>query len=210
MSFVWRSGLTSTTPLEMSNTELLAIRIIITAVLGTGVIYGFLIAITFHRYGVVMDRAWRERIGKWIKEKDTVSQASFARPASDNPYITYGPFANDSAHYQPSFIDGGYARDPWALTYSSDTYADSCFWYPVDYLLSIIERIFKRPTSGPLTMNPTLQYLIVKMINLKDWATGATRTSSFVSQQLLQVRSFSGALVCIRAITMPTTTRPPL
>ena len=111
MSFVWRSGLTSTTPPEISNTELLAIRIIITAVLGTGVIYGCLIANTFHQYGVVMDKAWRKRISKWIEEKDTVSQASFTRSASDNPCMTCGPFANDSTNRQPSFGDGRYTRD---------------------------------------------------------------------------------------------------
>ena len=107
MSFVWRSGLASTTPPEISNTELLAIRIIITAVLGTGVIYGFLVANTFHRYGVVMDIPWRKRIDKWIEEKDAVSQASsFACSASDSPCMASGPFANDSTNYQPYFDDG--------------------------------------------------------------------------------------------------------
>ena len=67
VSFVWRSGVTSTTPPGISDRNLLAIRITITVVLGIGVVYGILIMTTFRKYGAVMDKAWKQRIDEWIK-----------------------------------------------------------------------------------------------------------------------------------------------
>jgi hypothetical protein len=69
MSFIWRTGVTSTTPPGLSNTGLLVIRIVMTVVLGIGVLYGLLIMTTFQRYGMVMDKAWKQRIDEWIAEK---------------------------------------------------------------------------------------------------------------------------------------------
>ena len=70
MSFIWRTGVTSTTPPGLSDTGLLVIRIFMTVVLGIGVLYGFLIMTTFKRYGLVMDKAWKQRIDEWIEEKE--------------------------------------------------------------------------------------------------------------------------------------------
>jgi hypothetical protein len=52
----------------LSDTGLLVIRIVMTVVLGIGVLYGFLIMTTFQRYGMVMDKEWKGRIDKWIEE----------------------------------------------------------------------------------------------------------------------------------------------
>ena len=69
MSFVWRAGVSSTAPAGIvSDTNLLAIRITITIVLGIGIAYGILIIITFCQYGGFMDKAWKQRIGQWIEK----------------------------------------------------------------------------------------------------------------------------------------------
>ena len=68
MSFVWRSGVTNTAPPGISNTDLLAIRITITVVVRIGMVYGILIMTTLRQYGVVMDIAWKQRIGRWIEK----------------------------------------------------------------------------------------------------------------------------------------------
>ncbi|KAF8806788.1 hypothetical protein BYT27DRAFT_7101124, partial [Phlegmacium glaucopus] len=68
MSFVWRSTVTGTTSPGISDTGLLTIRIVITVVLAIGVLFGFLIMTTFRRYGEVMDKAWKQRIDRWIEE----------------------------------------------------------------------------------------------------------------------------------------------
>ena len=129
MSFIWRSGVTSTTPPGLSDTGLLAIRIAMTIVLGIGVLYGFLIMATFQRYGAVMDKAWKQRIDKWIAEKATGNKVSFPQPAlGDLPYppshwsypdrsARYQPSTYDpSLYYQPSFgaVDGRYFRNAYA------------------------------------------------------------------------------------------------
>ena len=67
MSFVWRSGVTNTAPPGISDTNLLAIRITFTVVVGIGVVYGILIMATFRQYGAAMDKAWRQRIDQWIE-----------------------------------------------------------------------------------------------------------------------------------------------
>jgi hypothetical protein len=58
-----------------------------TVVLGIGVLYGILIITTFQRYGTVMDKAWKQRIDKWIEEKATGKVDSYAQPTPDDrPY----------------------------------------------------------------------------------------------------------------------------
>jgi hypothetical protein len=131
MSFIWRTGVTSTTPPGLSDTGLLVIRIVMTVVLGIGVLYGFLIMTTFQRYGVVMDKAWKQRIDKWIEEKATGnkdSYHSYSRPAMDD--LRYRPSHHRSypdrsemyrpysprLHHQPSFgdVNGRYPRHTYA------------------------------------------------------------------------------------------------
>ena len=67
MSFVWRSGATNTPSPGISDRNLLAMRITFTVVVGIGVVYGILIMTTFRRYGGVMDKAWKQRIDRWIE-----------------------------------------------------------------------------------------------------------------------------------------------
>ncbi|KAF8806754.1 hypothetical protein BYT27DRAFT_7101379 [Phlegmacium glaucopus] len=78
MSFVWRSNVTNTTSPGISDTGLLVIRVVITVVLTIGVVFGFLIMATFRRYGEVMDKAWKQRIDRWIEEK-SLAKGSFAQ-----------------------------------------------------------------------------------------------------------------------------------
>ena len=58
LSFVWRSGVTDIAPPGISDTNLLAIRITFTVIVGIGMVYGILIMTTFCRYG-----------GAWIKHR---------------------------------------------------------------------------------------------------------------------------------------------
>ena len=87
MSFIWRSKVTdSTTPPGLSDTGSLAIRIVLTVVLGIGLLYGFLIPRTFRRYGVVVDKVWRKRIDERVQGKATeLPESPFIPPAVGNP-----------------------------------------------------------------------------------------------------------------------------
>ena len=100
----------TTTPPGLSDTGLLAIRIILTVVLGIGLLYGFLILRTFRRYGVVMDRAWQKRIDEWVQGKATEPPESpFIPPVEGDP---------QSRRY-PSMYYG----HPSLPTSSQDTYS---------------------------------------------------------------------------------------
>ena len=84
MSFIWRMGVTGTTPPGLSDTGLLVtIRIVMSVVLGVGMLYGLLIMTTFKRYGMVMDKAWKHRIDEWIAEKCSGNLDSYAYPTVD-------------------------------------------------------------------------------------------------------------------------------
>ena len=131
MSFIWRTGVTSTTPPGLSDTGLLAIRIVMTVVLGIGVLYGILIMTTFQRYGRVMDKAWKQRIDEWIQEKATGTIDSYAQPGLfDRPYPRH--YSDHSAryrqrslsppgHYRHSYddVNGQYPRNTYAPRSSS-------------------------------------------------------------------------------------------
>ena len=88
MSFIWRTGVSSSTPHGLSNKGLLVIRIVMTVVLGLGVLYGVLIMTTFQRYGRVMDKAWKQRIDEWIAEKAASNLDPYAHSvmSDDDPY----------------------------------------------------------------------------------------------------------------------------
>ena len=59
MSFVWRSSAQGTNPPgNLSKGGLLTVRIVITFVLGLGMVYGWLILSTFNQYGEAMDKTW--------------------------------------------------------------------------------------------------------------------------------------------------------
>jgi hypothetical protein len=137
MSFVWRSGVTDTTPPGISDTNLLAIRVVFTVVLGIGVLNVFLTVNTF-RQSSQRDTKWKQRIDGWIDEQARASQGSFTQPALgddwQNPLMPYASLDNltmhqpftyrSSPYYQPSFDDaqGGYVPDTYGPTYASDTY----------------------------------------------------------------------------------------
>ena len=114
MSFVWRAGVTTTTPPGLSDTGLLVIRIVMSVVLGIGVLYGLLIMTTFKRYGMVMDKAWKQRIDEWIAEKAGGNLDSYAYPDTPNWYPgRSGRYQRPtpSPYYQP------YGRYPEDATY---------------------------------------------------------------------------------------------
>ena len=69
MSFVWRTSPFPTdndTAPSISADHILAAKTIISCVLAIGMIYLGLITATLKRYGEMMDRAWQNRIRKWI------------------------------------------------------------------------------------------------------------------------------------------------
>ncbi|KAF9560843.1 hypothetical protein CPC08DRAFT_589249, partial [Agrocybe pediades] len=70
MSFVWRtspiSGDIDTSSLTETSAQILVPRIIISSLLGLGVVYFICIATTLRRYGTVMDRAWQTKIWEHI------------------------------------------------------------------------------------------------------------------------------------------------
>ncbi|KAF8815765.1 hypothetical protein BYT27DRAFT_6655025 [Phlegmacium glaucopus] len=137
MSFVWRSGITSTTPPRISDITLLVIRVVFTVVLGIGVLNVFLTVNTF-RQSSQQDRSWKRRIDGWIDEQARASQGPFTQPTLgddwQNPLMPYAspdgltmhqPFTyRSSPYYHPSFDDaqGGHVRDTYGPTYASDTY----------------------------------------------------------------------------------------
>ena len=128
MSFIWRSSVTNTTPSDISDTGLLAIRIALTVVLGIGLLYGFLILRTFRRYGVVMDKAWQKRIDEWIPVQGRffreTPESTFIQPAVDNPPQSHQNPSMHSGHPPvPSYSRGAYwspsnASGPSALNKS--------------------------------------------------------------------------------------------
>ena len=138
MSFIWRTGVTDTTPPGLSDTGLLIIRIVMTVVLGIGLLYGILIMTTFQRYGSVMDKIWKQRIDKWIKEKSTENKGPFPQAALDSlPYspprwsypdrsaIYQPPTYDPTLHYRPYFagVDGRYPQYTYAPVFAPHTYA---------------------------------------------------------------------------------------
>ena len=66
MAFIWRTG-TGNTSL-VSSPDALWPRIVLSVVLGMGVLYFILIMSTFRRYGNMMDKAWRARVTRWMQE----------------------------------------------------------------------------------------------------------------------------------------------
>jgi hypothetical protein len=115
---------TSTTPPGLSDTGLLVIRIVMTVVLGIGVLYGILIMTTFQRYGMVMDKAWKHRIDDWIDEKATGKIDSYAQlPPDDRPYY-HRHYPDRSARYQRSrHSPSRYYRSSFDDVYPGNSYA---------------------------------------------------------------------------------------
>ncbi|KAH9479819.1 hypothetical protein JR316_0008414 [Psilocybe cubensis] len=76
MAFAWQTtSQDDTPPSPLSPTTVLVVRVLLTSVLVSGVIYGILIVSTFSRYGEAMDKAWKERIDTWAEEMDVATSA---------------------------------------------------------------------------------------------------------------------------------------
>jgi len=172
MSFVWRSTVTSTAaPPGISNAGLLVIRIAITVVLVIGLLYGFLIMTTFRRYGVVMDKAWKQRIDRWIEEKNPGNKGLFGQPLFDNPQYPSMPYTypngstmyqqptyKPSRYYQPSFGDARVGGDAWS-TYSPAHVSDAYVPPPDPY---------SPPTRLPHSQMPTDTVILNQSSNLQN------------------------------------------
>ncbi|TFK25147.1 hypothetical protein FA15DRAFT_655388 [Coprinopsis marcescibilis] len=86
MSFLWRTDTHSNEHGPMPFHWLLAIRVIISTILGLGVVYGILVLRTFRRYGTAMDNAWKGRINGWIADQD--NEYDVHRMYDPHPYAS--------------------------------------------------------------------------------------------------------------------------
>ncbi|KIM38312.1 hypothetical protein M413DRAFT_30162 [Hebeloma cylindrosporum] len=102
MSFVWRTTVQDAgPPTALSGGSLLAVRIVITFVLGLGMVYAWLILSTFSRYGTAMDEAWKSRINGWLDEKAVTQQSLLPQPTA--PYTPY-PFPEPTHYVHPETV----------------------------------------------------------------------------------------------------------
>jgi hypothetical protein len=87
MSFVWRTGTTEDAKIvPLTPSEARIPRAFITFVFALGVIYFFLIASTFRRYGDSMDKAWQRRVIEWAEKLGhTHGSRSSLRPETFSP-----------------------------------------------------------------------------------------------------------------------------
>ncbi|KAF6742560.1 hypothetical protein DFP72DRAFT_1053949 [Ephemerocybe angulata] len=68
MSIVWQTGTTDPEPPFLASKDILAPRVVVSAVLALGLVYLSLITGTLRRYGDLMDQAWKERVKGWAGE----------------------------------------------------------------------------------------------------------------------------------------------
>ncbi|KIM41592.1 hypothetical protein M413DRAFT_27906 [Hebeloma cylindrosporum] len=135
MSFIWRtSAQDANPPADLSESGLLAVRIVITVVLGIGMLYGWLILSTFSRYGEVMDRAWKSRIDGWLDDK-AAAQQQYLPPQPTDRYTPY-PYREPSSQTQPQY--SGDQRYPYAYSeyvpdYGAPTHTQPYGAYPPDF-----------------------------------------------------------------------------
>lgn len=76
MVFAWQTtSLVDANPSPLSPNVLLGVRVLLSVVLGLGILYGALIITTFSRYGEVMDRTWKQRIDQWAEDKAVAAES---------------------------------------------------------------------------------------------------------------------------------------
>ncbi|TEB26070.1 hypothetical protein FA13DRAFT_1795925 [Coprinellus micaceus] len=100
MSFVWQTGtvgeLRESLPTDL---DILIPRILISCVLGLGVVYLILVGATFRRYSDPMEQAWQERIRGWLAEKAHAAAGHYYSQGRHDGR-NYGD--NDQTHYNES------------------------------------------------------------------------------------------------------------
>jgi len=122
MSFVWRtSAQDANPPGDLSKGALLTVRIVITVILGLGMLYGWLILNTFSKYGVAMDKTWKERIDGWLEEK---ARKQFI----PQPIPPYTPYVYPSSQTRPQF-----SQYPWYPEMVPDYRSSSPAYTPQPY-----------------------------------------------------------------------------
>jgi len=87
----------------LSDSGLLAVRLLLTFVIVLAVGYGILVLMTFSRYGEEMDQAWKRRIKGWLKER---ADPVVPPPTSNDPGL-YS--ASQYQSYQPPQDGAAYA-----------------------------------------------------------------------------------------------------
>ncbi|RXW21560.1 hypothetical protein EST38_g4299 [Candolleomyces aberdarensis] len=99
MAFVWQTGTgTDAEAPTQTASEILAPRIVISAVLGLGFLYLILIGNTFRKYSDPMEQAWQERIRGWLNEKATAAYSQ----SHTNPHVA-GDSRRRSSHHHGSY-----------------------------------------------------------------------------------------------------------
>ena len=149
MSFVWRTSAQVTNPpSNLSKEALLAVRIVITVVLGLGMLYGWLILSTFSRYGEVMDKAWKQRIDGWLEEK---AGTQFL-PQSIAPYTSYFDPSSQTQPQASQYL--GYPETIPGYRSSARAHASQPYGsYPPDSMVG-----YTVPYFGPIYANPGYGY----------------------------------------------------
>jgi len=91
----------------LSDSGLLAVRLLLTFVIVLAVGYGILVLMTFSRYGEEMDQAWKRRIKGWLKER---ADPVVPPPTSNDPGL-YSASQYQSESYQSPQDGAAYAAD---------------------------------------------------------------------------------------------------
>lgn len=112
MAFAWQTtSQDDTPPTPLSPTTVLIVRVLLTGILGLGVVYGILIVTTFSRYGEAMDKAWKERIDEWADEmEDDVSSSA---PFQTDSYTPTTTEESSVPHWRESYTPLTNPPSPW-------------------------------------------------------------------------------------------------
>ncbi|KAG6830520.1 hypothetical protein H0H87_007818 [Tephrocybe sp. NHM501043] len=107
MSFVWRTGTSHDTILEVTPLTALGPRIGVTFVFTLGLVYLALVISEFRRYGDVMDKAWKRRIAEWGEISESAYAPSIHQRASSlasraaSPFVPHRPPRSPSSFRAP-------------------------------------------------------------------------------------------------------------
>ena len=138
-------------------------RIAITIVFVIGLVYFFLITITFSRYGDAMDRAWRNRVLGWAEHPGSSSYkaASSIRPRAsmegsehNTPPSVAFPLPRPSSHPE---LRGHHYRPQGVGIINSGSVA-----LPFD---AVVPASFSRPPPDPPRRSPSFR--TVKVLDLR-------------------------------------------
>ncbi|KNZ78097.1 hypothetical protein J132_02288 [Termitomyces sp. J132] len=184
LTFVWRTGTTSDSVLQITPLAALGPRLAVTLTFILGLIYLCLIIREFRRYGVVMDKAWRERLLEWTRTSQTMHGDTFKGRSSPDGHESYmeekafpnkqGPspwgvgswgvdpvvppsFSSVQTSHDPLKSLGPFVSPPWGYTQTSVNPSQLLGPRPLDLLHRFPERDrFRTPleTVSEISMEP--------------------------------------------------------